>query len=307
MPGSFTDGAARKIKTTGVDLDDAQTPKSCSDRYGVTFATPKASPTLADVSGLPSAGSVHPTYTNLYVQSYSFQPASDSPGNKVLFIDVQYGVRAATSGSEGATFFVETKRIGNADVDIDLSFDAQDGSPVLNSVGDPFDKTVKVSRSQTVLTLVRRESRLPSFVPNITKTINSSAITVLGFSIPAESGLIEIGCEDTLNASDPRRNRYTYTITIRKHMVKLSSGGSATDIGWDEAFIEQGYYYKNAEQVRVRFTEEEEDDDSKKRPSAAPCLLKDDGTDGRGIFPTIKRVKAYPKSEWSTLQLPSSW
>jgi hypothetical protein len=307
MPGAFTDGAARKIKSTGLEMDNGQIAKSCTDRYGVTFATPKASPTLTDISGLPAAGAAHSVYTNLYVQSYSFQPASDSPGNKVLFVDVQYGVKAAESGSEGVTFFVEAKRIGNADVDIDLSFDAQTGAPILNSVGDPFDKTVKVSRSQTVLTLVRRESRLPTFVPGITKTVNSSAITVLGFTIPAEAGLIEISCEDTLNASDSRRNRYTYTITIRKHMVKLSSGGSPEDIGWDEAFIEQGYYFKNAEQVRVRFTEPQEDDEDKTRPSAAPCLLKDDGTDGRGIFPTIKRVKAYPKAAWSTLQLPTSW
>lgn len=306
MPGSFVDGVARLIKTQGAELDNA-VPQSCTDRYGVTFATPKASPKVSDITGLPTVGTAHPTHTNLYVKSYSFQAASDSPGNRVLFVDVQYVPSTVVSGAEGATYFVESKRIGNADVDIDLSFDAQTGEPILNSAGDPFDKTVKVSRSQTVLTLVRRESRLPSHIPGTTKTVNSSSITVLGFTIPAGSGLIEIACEDTLNASDPRRNRYTYTITIRKHMVKIDSGGNAVDIGWDEAFIEQGYYYLNTEQVRVRFMEAQEDDEDKKKPSAGPCLLNSDGEDGRGVFPTIKRVKAYPAASWSGLDLPSSW
>jgi len=269
--------------------------------YQVLRTHGSAEPTLSGISGLPSPGSAHPTYGGLVATDYQLREGDDGQRWEV---EVTYARPAAMSGASGGMRVVsvsvsassETRDLTHAAAASAYGSTTQ-GQPMLNSAGDPFEETLRVEVPIIELEIVRDEN-----VPYATRmalhgTVNDAALTVAGLSIERHCGRIAIS--GVPSDTDGYTYRYTYRVQVRSNRV------GSTDIGWEEAILQQGYYYLDPFDGRKRATEEIEDESGETRiiPSSRPVLL--DAHGGLSTFPVYLYVCPYPEGDWSSLSLPS--
>jgi hypothetical protein len=114
-----------------------------------------------------------------------------------------------------------------------------DGTPVLNSAGDPFESVPKIMAPAPVFTKVMKFKTRQSGRANSNCKVNSSAITVGGVSCPIGSLLCTIG-EKRLIGNADWKYQYTVHLRFKSNKVKINGSGSLTDIGWDVAIADAG-------------------------------------------------------------------
>jgi len=171
------------------------------------------------------------------------------------------------------------------------------GQALLNSAGDAFEESLSIESPIIEISIVRDENTGYASRMALHGTVNASAISVAGFSIATHCGRIAISGEPSDSAD--YAYRYSYRVQIRSNLV------DSTDIGWEEAILQQGYYYYDALAERVRATEEVVDESGVTRiiPSTTPVLL--DSSGGLSTYPVYLYVCPYPQASWSGLSLPT--
>lgn len=295
--GAFVLGTARLSRRSGIRTAPQGDVIAISDIYALLLA-PGTVPNHT-ASGLPAKNSTHGTYTKLYLQTMTFDCVSDACG--AWEVTAVYGVDEPEEEEEEEEDVVKitARAWGTTETSADLMADATTGVPVLNSAGDPFDSVPQRPLYAPMVSFTRLESKHPAAVCAISGSCNESEATCLGVTFAARTAMIKVSARDTMIDT---KLRYEVTYTIEGRTLYAVIGAAIVNIGWDEAFIESGYYYKSGA-TRLRFVEA--DDTGVKRPSAAPCLLKADGTDNRGAAPIVKRVAALKASTWTALRLPA--
>jgi len=191
-------------------------------------------------SGVPAIGSAHPNFSGLYVQSYDVQEGTGKDKN-VLTVTVNYGPKTTETsgtGSDAVTCQVEEWGWDEGTDERELTAGV-DGTPVLNSAGDPFESVPKVSVPAPVFTKVMKfASRQTGWAAAHCK-VNGSAVTIGGREYPIGSLLCTVA-EKRIIGNVDWKYQYTVRLRFKSNPVKIAGADSVTDIGWDVAVTDAG-------------------------------------------------------------------
>jgi hypothetical protein len=309
--GAFTVGVARHSRREGAEFNaDAQL-ISCTEVYSFFLeagklphiGTPPDSSSSA-VTGLPAAGSAHPANAAIIVQSYSFTATSDNKtGHDAWECAVRYDLKFVSDDDSGESYRYTAKRLGTVECSVDLIADAETGEPVVNAAGDPFDSVPQRTIFSPAVEWRRKQATSPAALCELSGTVNAREFTALGVTFPPRTGRLFVSADWT-----PGDEHWPWEVTYRIEGRNLYVwiDGSLVNIGWDEAFLECGYKYRETPGgKKVRFMDADEET-GQLRPSAMPQPLRADGTDGRRYPPAIRRVATARESDWSGLNAPAS-
>lgn len=193
---------------------------------------------VVSFTGVPAIGSAHPSYPGLFVQSYDVQEGSGSD-KQVLIVTVNYAPNTSeASGSGDAAFSVEEWGWDDGADEIELT-SGQDGTPVVNSAGDPFESVPKVLAPAPVFTKVVKFKTRQTGWDSATCCVNSGAVTIGGKSFPVGSLLCTV-CEKRIFGDPKWKYQYTIRLRYKSNCVKIAGSNAATDIGWDVAVADAG-------------------------------------------------------------------
>ena len=190
------------------------------------------------IAGIPAIGAVHPLYDDLCVKSYEFEEG-ESSAKKTVVVTVTYEKKDDEETPEGSedSFVVEEWGWDAGTEQHELT-DGKDGTAVLNSAGDVFDRVPMVSAPAPVFTKVMKYRTLPSVSSYNCKT-NSSAITIGDMSCPIGSLLCQ-ACYKRIFGDSNWKYRVTIRLQFKSNPVKLSGSNAFTDVGWDVALTDAG-------------------------------------------------------------------
>lgn len=190
--------------------------------------------------GVPAIGSAHPSYPDLYVLTYDVQEG-DGKDKQTLTVTANYGRQETETSGEGSsavTSVVEEWGWDDGTDEIELTC-GQDGTPVLNSAGDPFESVPKVMSPAPVFTKVMKFKTRQTGWNTATCTVNAAPVEIGGISFPAGSLLCTI-CEKRIIGDKIWKYRYTVKLRYKKNLVKIAGGNQLVDIGWDVAVVDVG-------------------------------------------------------------------
>lgn len=248
--------------------------------------------------GVPAIGSKHPSYPGLYVESYDVQ---EGEGNDkaVLTVTVNYGPRTTETSGEGESAVpVAVDEWGWDDgTDERELVSGVDGTPVLNSAGDPFESVPKIMAPAPVFVKVMKFKSRQSGWQRVTCTVNASALTIGGVTCPAGSLLCTVG-EKRLIGNADWKYQYTVRLRYKSNPVKIEGADSVTDIGWDVAVADVGMREKGADGKKklIRATDAET---GKPFTVTSPALLNGKGAklaDGGEAYNF--RFQAYARADF---------
>lgn len=189
-------------------------------------------------SGVPAIGSAHPSYPGLFVLSYDVAEG-EGKDKHTLVVTANYGPHTSeASGSGEAAVAVEEWGWDDGADEIELTA-GKDGTPVLNSAGDPFDSVPKVLAPAPIFTKVMKFRQRQSGWAAANCKVNSSALTVGGMSCPIGTLLCTIG-EKRIFGDPEWKYRYTVHLRYKSNPVKINGANNLTDIGWDVAVTDAG-------------------------------------------------------------------
>ena len=255
-----------------------------------------ASGELLTFPGVPAIGSAHPSYPGLFVQSYDVQEG-EGKDKQTLIVTANYGpetTETSGSGQDAVTSVVEEWGWDDGTDEIELTC-GQDGTPVLNSAGDPFESVPKVMSPAPVFTKVMKFKTRQTGWNAATCTVNAAPVEIGGISFPAGSLLCTI-CEKRIIGDKNWKYRYTVRLRYKKNLVKVAGAKQLIDIGWDVAVVDVGMRELdgNGKKKLIRVFDEE---------TGKPCTVTSsallDGTGkrlGDGKDPYNFRFQAYARA-----------
>ena len=190
--------------------------------------------------GVPAIGTAHPAFSKLYVQSYDVQEG-DGKDKQTLIVTVNYGPQITETSGEGQdaqTVAVDEWGWDDGTDEKEL-VEGVDGTPVLNSAGDPFESVPKVMAPAPVFTKVMKFKQRQTGWANSMCKVNSSSITIGGITCAIGTLLCTVSEKRIIGSADWK---YQYTVHLRykSNPVKIEGSNSATDIGWDVAVCDAG-------------------------------------------------------------------
>lgn len=248
--------------------------------------------------GVPAIGSKHPAYPGLYVESYDVQEG-DGANKNVLTVTVNYGPRTTETSGEGESAVpVAVDEWGWDDgTDERELVSGVDGTPVLNSAGDPFESVPKIMAPAPVFVKVMKFKGRQSGWQNVRCKVNASAITIGGVTCPAGSLLCTVG-EKRLIGNADWKYQYTVRLRYKSNPVKIEGANTVTDIGWDVAVADVGMREvgEDGKKKLIRATDSET---GKACTVTSPALLDGNGAklaDGGEAYNF--RFKAYERADF---------
>jgi hypothetical protein len=294
---------ATLIPGRSIEIDEQSRITGVTRKYQVLRATaaPLDAESMISISGLPAIGAAHPSNAALTVSGYRL--AEDSNGVRWV-IDVIYS-RASRAGDRPNRPPRGSAELSRGwtmqDIQIDLVADAVTGVAVLNSAGDPFESVPQVSRAVPVWRREVKESTAVATRLAISGKVNSVAFTVDGVTVGIHCGRLIVSQEKLYDDPDGYASKFTYELALMENKVDID--GTVVDIGWDKAFIECGFFYKDTGTPPTKLRAMEQDaETSAPRPTAAPVLLDADGHRQQSYEPAVvKRVAAIPEVDFSTV------
>ena len=313
--GAFTPGVARLLQPGAVEYDENNVPQSVTDTWGVVL-TYGTRPVLGSISGLPAAGSAHPSFPYLIRGGITIRSSAEMAGSRVWIIDVIYAPQGAAGSvtnppddpedpGETSVIRIVEKAWPIYEVQGDLVADASTGDPVLNSAGEPYDRALTITRRYMGARVKRAEQNWPKLAASLDGTLNQSPIYVLGVLFPSRCARLEIDIEDTLAVGSDSRYLVTYNV-VPAHNVYGYSGSPAAplDAGFDVPLVEQGFSYLSGGNL-VRATVA--DANGAETPTPLPVLL--DASGGllaANADPVVRVWHTYPDADWTDLNLPET-
>ena len=190
--------------------------------------------------GVPAIGSAHPSYPGLVVQTYDVQEG-EGKDKQTLIVTANYGPQTTeTSGTgQDAVTSIVTEWGWDDGTDEKELVIGEDGTPVLNSAGDPFDSVPKVSTPAPVFTKVMKFKKRQTGWNLALCSVNDSRITIGGVPFPVATLLCTIS-EKRLIGEAEWKYQYTVRLRYKTNLVKVAGSSSLTEIGWDVAIADAG-------------------------------------------------------------------
>lgn len=191
-------------------------------------------------TGLPKVGDAHPSLTGYYCTSRDFEEGEGKAKTTVV-VTVNYEPKTTETSGEGAeAVSCQVDEWGWDDgTDEKELTSGVDGTPVLNSAGDPFESVPKVSAPAPVFTKVIKFKERQSGWQNVVCCVNDSEITVGGMKCPVGSLMCTVG-EKRIIGDENWKYQYTVRLRYKSNTVKIAGEKTLTDIGWDVAITDAG-------------------------------------------------------------------
>ena len=249
-------------------------------------------------SGVPAIGSAHPNYSGLYVQSYDVQEGMGKD-KKVLTVTVNYGPKTTETsgeGSEAVTCQVDEWGWDDGMDEKELT-EGVDGTPVINSAGDPFESVPKVSVPAPVFTKVMKFASRQSGWATAHCKVNSSAVTIGGQEYPIGSLLCTIA-EKRIIGNVDWKYQYTVRLRYKSNKVKIEGANTVTDIGWDIAVTDAGMREINASGDKVLIRVKDKETGKMCNVTSATLLDGQGGKLEEGDDPYNFRFQAYERASF---------
>jgi len=315
--GNFTVGAARYSERGTMEIDEKGTPLSVPEIYTVVLADAKTRATASNVTGLPKAGDAHATFKNLECTGLSFDQIA--PTSRVWKITANYGRVSSSVSTEGGETEARITALewGFVSHSRELVADAANGLLVLNSAGDCFDKAVEVDVPDIQIHFVRLEKKFVKGKLELTGTVNSEEVEILGWKFPAYTARIQVTCRDTLDADARYRYEYDYTVTARSCIIDASNAdvrnaadvpaaGGNYDLGYRIPILDAGFNQLTADgKAKILI----DDGNGGLSEPALPQLLDGSGhvPASAGAVPVIFVFSPYKAAKWDALKLPKDY
>ena len=226
--------------------------------------------------GVPAIGSAHPSYPGLYVDSYDVEEGEGVSKN-TLTVYVNYSLRTTETsgtGSEAVTSQVESWGWDAGSEEREL-IDAVDGTAVVNSAGDVFDRVPTVSVPSPTFTKTMKFRDRQSGAMDCDCKVNKEAVKIGGRTYPV--GSLRCHVAEKRVIGDPNW-RYSYTIQLkyRTNPVKLAWDDQFTDIGWDVAITDAGMRERGTD-GKLKLIKSIDSETGKKCTVQSPELLNGQG------------------------------
>lgn len=312
--GAFTPGVARLLQPGAVQFDDDNVPQSVTDTWGVILSR-GSRPALASISGLPLAGSAHPSYPYLTRGGITIRNAVEMAGSLVWMIDVAYAPQGTASSvtnpnpdpeqpGEESVVRIVAREWPVYEVQTDLVADALTGEVLLNSAGDPYDRAPQITRRYMGARVKRAEQHWPAAAAALDGTLNRQPVTVLGVQFPSRTARLEVAIEDTLAVGSDARYIVTYDIVPAHNVYGVDANDTPLDAGYDIPLVERGYrYIDNGNLVRATTVA----DNGSTTTAADPVLLDaNGGLLAANADPVVRIWATYADADWTDLALPDT-
>lgn len=327
--GPFTDNNARLFQVGGVPKGDDAT---FTDTYA--FTMPEGGrPSQGTVSGLPSIGSAATGAASAYeAKQITFR--QDDARSLVWFADVEYRKKSSTSSTEEFGRVV-SRTWGSKTVARDLVVDAR-GKSVSNGAGDPFENVPQQDIVVPSIQIVAQRASSPvDLIVEYSGTVNRSTVTVAGITIAPHCGRITITGRDSGDEDYPYEVVYDVDITtnlvggnttLEGASADYATSGDLTEIGWDVALLNVGYYYIHTDggsvSRKLRFYDNLDSegvdangvnhaggsdfDPGELQASTTPLPIGVAGEDRRQYGQYSLVFERYRDADWSGLRLPTA-
>lgn len=230
-------------------------------------------------NGVPAIGSAHPNFPGLIVASYDVEEGSGAD-KKTLKVTANYAPRTTeTSGSGTEAISYEVDEWGwDGSTDEKELTEGVDGTPVLNSAGDPFESVPNVPVPAPIFTKVMKFKQRQSGAMSFNCKVNSGAITIGGMSCAVGTLLCTV-FEKRLIGDPVWKYQYTVQLKFKSNPVKIAGDGTATDIGWDVAITDAGMRAKTSvgDGEEIRLIRRIDKETGKMCTVTSPALLNGNG------------------------------
>ena len=249
-------------------------------------------------TGLPKVGDAHPSLSGFYCTSREFEEGEGKAKTTVV-VTVNYEpTTTETSGEGEEAVACQVDEWGWDDgTDEKELTSGVDGTPVLNSAGDPFESVPKVSAPAPVFTKVMKFKARQTGWNDVTCCVNSSQITVGGVTCPVGSLLCTVG-EKRIIGDENWKYQYTVRLRYKSNKVKIAGANTLTDIGWDVAIVDTGAYVKDEDGNRTLIEVMHPEKKTMVQVSS-PVLLDGEGHKAEdGAEPYIFRFQAYSRASF---------
>lgn len=251
-------------------------------------------------TGLPNVGDAHPTLTGYKVATREFEEGQGKDKTTVT-VTVNYAPETSEtsgSGQDQRTCVVDDWGWNEGTDEKELT-SGIDGTPVLNSAGDPFESAPTVSAPAPTFTKVMKFKSRQSGWGDVMCCVNQSAVTIGGISFPAGSLLCTV-LEKRIIGSKDWKYQYTVNLKYKSNMVKLNGSDTLTDIGWDVAVSDSGMREldENGKKVLIKMKDKET---GKMCNVTSPALLDGQGKkvgDDEDAEPYNFRFQAYARANF---------
>ena len=249
--------------------------------------------------GVPAIGSAHPAYPDLYVLTYDVQEG-DGKDKQTLTVTVNYGRQETeTSGEGSSAVTVAVDEWGWDDGTDEKELNSGvDGTPLLNSAGDPFDSVPKVMVPAPVFTKVMKFKARQSGWASAHCKVNGAPVEIGGVEFPTGSLLCTVA-EKRIIGSKYWKYQYTVRLRYKSNLIVIEQTDPAVDIGWDVAITDTGMRaIENNEKKLIRMIDKET---GKMCQVTTPALLDGHGQKlGDGYDPYNFRFQAYERATFPT-------
>lgn len=248
--------------------------------------------------GLPNIGDAHPSLTGYYCASREFEEGEGKAKTTVV-VTINYEqptTETGGSGEEEVTSQVSEWGWDDGTDEKELT-SGVDGTPVLNSAGDPFESVPKTSVPAPVFTKVMKFRDRQSGWNEVTCCVNDSQVTIGGVSFPVGTLLCTV-CEKRIIGNKDWKYQYTVKLRYKSNLVKIAGSSKVTDIGWDAAVTDAGMREidDSGERHIIRAIDKET---GKMCTVSSAALLDGNGKKLEdGSEPYVFRVKAYTRASF---------
>lgn len=287
---------AKAGTTYAVDENGATNIKQ---RYQVVLSEPLASGSLmtsfttTSAGSIPSIGTVHPERPGYYVARYDVRQP-DGTGKATLDVDVIYSARSFVTEGGGGGEPGEDCRIdqwgwddGTAEREL---VQGVDGTPVLNSAGDPFDSVPKVSTPAPTFTKVVRFGARKSGWFGFNCKVNDANVTIGGVQFPPRTLICSIS-----ERLEPTAEKWPYVYQVRlQYRSNMATVGTATtpeECGWDAVVTDAGMREIDATTHKIKLIQVMSSETGQPATVTSPELL--DGT-GQAITRSSGQLNSAP-------------
>lgn len=295
-------------------VDEGGGISSLTARYvAIRESDPDGEMSLADlpvsIDGLPAIGAaVSEDFPNLIARTYSIEEEGANE-KRVLTIDVNCSLRDPQNWNvsqfppRGQA--IQELSFTSGSVSRDLTQDAITGKLVLNSAGQPFDSVPQIDVPSPTFRKVIKVRSAKTWAQFQGK-VNAAQIQIAGTTWAAHQvRCVQADRVKLWNDEFGFVEQWTIGLQMMSNLAKIE-GGSAVEIGWDLAIVDQGTMQKNdgsggqeGDIVPVMVTSAET---GKEIAVSQPVLLDGQGYAmlAPGATPYAFRVSPYPETTFPT-------
>ena len=250
--------------------------------------------------GVPAIGSAHPTYSDLVVKSYDVKEGERSDkGTLVVTVKYEQNSIESRSGEGGSTTSAQVEQWGWDDgTDEKELTTGADGTPVVNSAGDPFETVPKVTVPAPVFTKVMNFQSRQSGWMKLNCTVNGSSVEIGETSFDPGTLLCTV-CEKRLIGNEDWKYQYTVRLRYKSNHVSIEGSEVSLEIGWDVAVADTGMREIDENDTELKMIRVMDKETGKMCAITSPALLDGKGKKlADGARPYNFRVIAFPRANF---------